>query len=207
MLLETNYPYTPHSGIGISTWPSTPAGQEAEFVAVRNLIMGLPHNLGLGVLYWNPEGVVDPNYSQGWYNGGATALFDATTSHNALQLITNNNFLAINPGDFSADGHLTHADLSASMTALSDLAAYKSQHNFTTTDLSNIGNLDGDHAITNLDLQALLVSLADSSAGAGSIAPVPEPPAAYLTIAAFAVLALNHFRMRMTGQTPKHLSA
>jgi hypothetical protein len=146
-------------------------------------MLGLPHNDGLGVLYWNPEGVLDTNYSQGWYNGGATALFDATTSHNALQVITNNNFLAINPGDFSADGHLTIADLAASMSALSNLSAYQTQHSFTTTDLSNIGNLDGDHTVTNLDLQALLVALASTSSGVGSLAPVPEPPAILLMFA------------------------
>jgi arabinogalactan endo-1,4-beta-galactosidase len=190
MVLETNYPYTTHSGIGISMWPSTPAGQEAEFVAVRNLIMGLPHNNGLGVLYWNPEGVVDPNYSQGWYNGGTTALFDATSSHNAQQLITNNNFLAIGPGDFSADGHLTIADVSASMTALSDLAAYQSQQNFTAIDLANIGNLDGDLAISNLDPQAILIALANSSSGSGSLAPVPEPAAIHLFIIASTLLVL-----------------
>jgi len=193
MLLETNYPYTPHTGIGISTWPSTPAGQEAEFLAVRNLIMGLPHNDGLGVLYWNPEGVVDPNYSQGWYNGGATALFDATSSHNALQLIANNGFLTIGPGDFSADGHLTIADISASMTALSNLSAYQSAHNFTATDLANIGNLDGDHATTNLDLQAILVALANTPSGAGSLAPVPEPPTLWLLIIGLTALSLQIF--------------
>jgi hypothetical protein len=145
----------------------------------------------MGVLYWDPEGVVDPNYSQGWYNGGATALFDATASHNALQLITNNNFLAINPGDFSADGHLTIADLPALMTALSDLSAYQSQHSFTATDLANIGNLDGDHATTNLDLQVLLVTFANTPSGTGSLAPVPEPPAILLMFAGLIALTIN----------------
>ena len=175
MLLETNYPYTTHTGIGISQWPSTPAGQEQEFLAVRNMMLGLPHNDGLGMLYWYPEAVQVPGFNI--YNGGATALFDATSSHNALQTVTNNDFLVVGPGDFNADGHLSIADVQAMMVALMDPVDFEAAHNFTNADLLKIGDLNGDHLFNNADLQSLLGMMATNatSGGAATLAVVPEP--------------------------------
>jgi hypothetical protein len=191
MVLETNYPYTPHSGIGISTWPSTQAGQEAEFVAVRNVMLSLPHNDGEGVLYWDPEGVLDSNYSQGWYNGGTTALFDATSNHNALPLLTDN-VLAPIKGDFNGDGHFNAADVSAMLSALSNLGAYEAARGFTDPDMEYLGDFNGDGVITNADLQAMIEAL---QSGEGSSEPVPEPSAGLLlACAALAVLPRSHGR-------------
>ena len=97
MLLETNYPYTTHSGLGISQWPSTPAGQEQEFIDVRNVIMNLPHNDGEGILYWYPESVQAGGFNI--YNGGATALFSSTgNAEPALSSTT---------GAFNVTGNIT----------------------------------------------------------------------------------------------------
>jgi arabinogalactan endo-1,4-beta-galactosidase len=77
MLLETNYPYSGTAN-AIPAWAATPAGQQAEFLAVRNLMTGLPGNDGEGALYWYPEAVFDSTYSSGWYDGGNNALFDSS---------------------------------------------------------------------------------------------------------------------------------
>jgi arabinogalactan endo-1,4-beta-galactosidase len=176
MILETNYPFASHSGIGISTWASTPAGQEAEFVAVRNLMLGLPHNDGTGVLWWDPEGVQVSNYSQGWYNGGTTALFDATSNHNALSALTDNVFAPIK-GDFNGDGHFNASDIPAMLSALGDLSSYQSNRAFTDPDMKFLGDFNGDGVITNADLQGMIDALI---AGQGSTDPVPEPAAGWL---------------------------
>jgi arabinogalactan endo-1,4-beta-galactosidase len=196
MILETNYPFTPHSGIGISTWPSTQAGQKAEFVAVTNLIRNLPHNVGEGVLYWNPEGVLDSNYSQGWYNGGATALFDVTSNHNALQLITDNTF-APTRGDFNGDGQFTSADLPAMLAALTDPDKFKSDAGLTSPDLRLLGDFNNDQVVNNADIQGMLQALITGSS-ADPPSAVPEPSSICLIAIAASIMAvmtyMQHFR-------------
>jgi arabinogalactan endo-1,4-beta-galactosidase len=72
MILETNYPYSSNSSY--SGWAETQAGQEQEIAAVSNVLLGLPHDAGEGLVYWYPESVQVPGYNI--YNGGDTALFD-----------------------------------------------------------------------------------------------------------------------------------
>jgi arabinogalactan endo-1,4-beta-galactosidase len=190
MLLETNYPYTTHSGIGISTWPSTPAGQEAEWVAVRNLMMTLPHNDGEGLLYWYPEAVQVPGYNI--YNGGTTALFDATSAHNAEPVITDNEFAPIK-GDFNGDGHFNAADIQAMLSALANLSAYQSARGLTNPDMTFLGDFNGDGVVNNADLQGMINSLLS---GGGSTDPVPEPAAGWLLAMGVMALLLGRSRRR-----------
>jgi subtilisin-like proprotein convertase family protein len=72
-------------------------------------------------------------------------------------------------GDFDRDGQLSISDLWALMNALQDLDAYKSTYNLTDAQLLAFGDLDGDGAVTNFEVQALIGLLA-GSAGAGSAA-------------------------------------
>ncbi len=100
MLLETDYPYTGTANSmtePISMWPATPAGQEAEFVDVRNLMLDLPHNDGEGVLYWYPEAVYDSHFNIN--NSGNTALWDS--NGNALAA------LSPTTGAFNVTGAIT----------------------------------------------------------------------------------------------------
>jgi arabinogalactan endo-1,4-beta-galactosidase len=100
MVLESDYPYTGTANSGtdpISMWPATPAGQEAEFLAIRNTVMNLPHNDGEGALYWYPEAVFDQNFSIN--NSGNTALFDS--NGNALAA------LSPTSGAFNVTGTIT----------------------------------------------------------------------------------------------------
>ena len=48
MVLETNYPWENGGSTTYAGWTYSPAGQQAEFSAVRNLVQGLPYNDGEG---------------------------------------------------------------------------------------------------------------------------------------------------------------
>jgi len=74
-------------------------------------------------------------------------------------------------GDFDRDTQLSIGDLWALMDALRDLDAYKTANNLNDAQLLAFGDLDGDGAVTNLEVQALIGLLA-GSAGAGSSAAV-----------------------------------
>jgi arabinogalactan endo-1,4-beta-galactosidase len=68
---ETNYPSSTRTGY--DGWAETAAGQAQEYMDVKNLLLSLPHNVGEGLVYWEPEGVASPGVSV--YNNGQTALF------------------------------------------------------------------------------------------------------------------------------------
>ena len=74
-------------------------------------------------------------------------------------------------GDFNRDKQRTVADVSAAMAALADLNKYQSTNSLFGADLLAVADINRDGAVTNADLQALLVLLANSpGGGAGSIA-------------------------------------
>jgi hypothetical protein len=106
------------------------------------------------------------------------------------------------PGDINRDGQVTVADISALMTALSDLSGYQSSH----PDMSDpqhlleVADVDGDGRVTNADIQALISLVANNSvsgisggSGGGSVAAVPEP--ASIVLLSFGALAIA-FRRR-----------
>jgi hypothetical protein len=96
------------------------------------------------------------------------------------------------PGDLDRDAHVTPADITATMRALADLDNYQATNNLSDPDLKTIADLNLDGTIDNLDVQALIVGLANGSlAGGGSFSTtaVPEPPA--IASAASALLALG----------------
>jgi hypothetical protein len=62
-------------------------------------------------------------------------------------------------GDFNLDGRLTADDVPAMIAALTDLNAYQASRNLTAAELTMVGDLDGDGAVTNADLQQLLENL------------------------------------------------
>jgi hypothetical protein len=80
------------------------------------------------------------------------------------------------PGDFSRDGRLTGDDLQAMLLALTDLHSYEDITGLSAEALVLLGDLNGDHAVTNADIQALL----DLLAGKGAAPSVPEPPSLLL---------------------------
>ena len=72
-------------------------------------------------------------------------------------------------GDFNQDGMTNGDDVPALMMALTDPETYKATYNLTDAKLLAFGDLDGDQAITNADLGALLALLVGSNTtGSGS---------------------------------------
>jgi O-glycosyl hydrolase len=73
-------------------------------------------------------------------------------------------------GDVDGDGQRNVSDVGTLMTALTDVNAYQTSYNLSQNDVLAVGNLDGDGAVTNLDLQAMIVTLANVGGG-GSFSP------------------------------------
>jgi hypothetical protein len=165
MVLENNYPWTT-SSVGSSMWPKTPAGQKAELEAVRDLVLGLPHGAGLGVLYWYPEAVRVKNY--GIYNNGATALFDSNlvdsfdNTHHALPALEAFEITLV-PGDYDYDRVVDAQDLAVWSGSFGALGA----------GLDADGDGDGD--VDGADFLTWQRAASWPGAAAAAEAIVPEP--------------------------------
>ncbi|HEY2759674.1 MAG TPA: hypothetical protein VGI75_03005, partial [Pirellulales bacterium] len=68
-------------------------------------------------------------------------------------------------GDANIDGNLTTADVAAMMVALVDLPSYQSNHSLSNADMAAILDVNGDSAISNADLQALISAVANAGGG------------------------------------------
>jgi hypothetical protein len=84
-------------------------------------------------------------------------------------------------GDFSRDGQLTGDDIQAMLVALTDAHAYETVKGLSDQALVLLGDLNGDHAVTNADIQPLLNLLAAS----GAAPSVPEPAGVLLAACGF----------------------
>jgi arabinogalactan endo-1,4-beta-galactosidase len=71
-------------------WYSPPSQSlQAQFLTdLQTVQQGLPNNLGMGVEYWDAEGVNIPRLSGGWFNGG-TNLPDSIYVWNGLTIFDN----------------------------------------------------------------------------------------------------------------------
>ena len=87
-------------------------------------------------------------------------------------------------GDFNLDGSVTVADIQAMLTALTDLRRYQWTKGISNADLLAIGDLNGDHRMTNADIQPLLALIA-SQPGSGSVEVVPEPESVAMMLLAW----------------------
>ena len=102
-------------------------------------------------------------------------------------------------GDFNRDGQLTATDIPAMLTALTDLRSYETAKGLSDAALVLLGDVNGDHAVDNSDIQGLL----DLVAGQGSASPatsVPEPSTCILllvgAIASFSIVRASRRRAR-----------
>ena len=71
-------------------WYSPPSQSlQAQFLTdLQTVQQGLPNNLGMGLEYWDAEGVNIPRLSGGWFNGG-TNLVDSIYVWNGLTIFDN----------------------------------------------------------------------------------------------------------------------
>ena len=81
-------------------------------------------------------------------------------------------------GDVNGDSHVNSTDITAMLTALTNLNAYQAAHpSLDIASLTDINDLNGDGAFNNLDIQGLITYL---KGGHGSLAAVPEPASCVL---------------------------
>ncbi len=159
-----------------------------------NLLVSSPHNwlgssvislLGTGTNTLGPDNqhVADGLLSTRLSDGGAQeAVMDPTLTVGTRKTLTRLDLAFLRDigwqtivmGDFNFDDRRTQADLPAMLNALTDLNKFKADHSLSTSDLLAIGDLNGDHAVTNADIQQLLDMVA-TEGGAGALAAVPEP--------------------------------
>ena len=106
------------------------------------------------------------------------------------------------PGDMNNDGVVDVTDVTAMLTALSDIQSYASSvPGFTVSDVRAIGNVNGDGHFDNSDLQALITQIANGGASTSSgTSVVPEPTSLVLLgFAASAVLVAAGWRQLPSG--------
>jgi len=117
-------------------------------------------------------------YFNGFGSGG-DAAFVATMNH-------------IVHGDFNGDGLVDAGDIGSMMNALSKLPEFQATNFVSNSDLVTMGDFDNDLKVTDLDLQGLIVYIANGGAGGGSLAEVPEPAGgAMLAVGGLIVLGLR----------------
>jgi hypothetical protein len=100
-------------------------------------------------------------------------------------------------GDVNQDNNINVADVQSLMHALADLDAFQAAHQMLTqSQISLMLNIDQESGVDNLDVQALLNLLANSSAGGGQLQAVPEPTAIALGIcgAVLVIVVGRHHR-------------
>jgi autotransporter-associated beta strand protein len=145
-----------------------------------------------------------------WPTGGLTGTFaslqlptlsgaevwDTSQLYNTGELLVVPTYV---PGDINRDGKVTVADVSALMTALSDLNSYLAAHpELSGPDnlplLMDVADVNNDGSIDNLDIQALISLLANNAASGGGggaiagvsgnseLATVPEPASMALAV-------------------------
>jgi hypothetical protein len=159
---------------------------------------------GSGGISWNTSGAglssvttdnfsAAPTFDSETYTGTAGVIgFYNSFDDDSIKPRTPLAVSTSDKGNFKLDGATDAGDISAMLSALTDLDSYQNGSNpenaFLTSDnLLALGDVNGDGKITNADLQALLDLLIS---GGESAASVPEPAAWVLMLWALAGWAI-----------------
>jgi len=125
-------------------------------------------------------GMVESGANSKFYSGMDAAV-PATFASGTLTVVIR--------GDYDRDNQLTVGDISAALSALSNLNSYQTMKGLNDAGLLAVGDVDVSGAVDNRDVQALLISLANSGGGGGT-SVVPEPTAWELALGALISLSL-----------------
>ena len=161
------------------------AGQTQPFTAIGIDQFGATLAVQPAFVWSIDSGSVGSISTAGLYSAPTSAIGSATVrATSGLASGTANVNVAWLQGDLNGDGKLTGADLSALMTALSDLSAYQTQRGISNADLLAIADIDRDNKITNADLPALIGLLTNAAAGGGAGAESANTSASVATMPA-----------------------
>lgn len=117
-----------------------------------------------------------------WWNWTTSAAAGGTNDKNytpqnkPAQQVLGEYYLA--RGDFNLDHQITNTDLQAMLTALKNVAGFKSTYFFSDADLNALGDFNGSGSFTADDLPGELALL--TGGGSGSASAVPEPASIFL---------------------------
>lgn len=125
-------------------------------------------------------GTIDSGANSKFYNGLGVVV-PATFADGMLTVVVR--------GDFDRDNQLTAGDISAALTALSNLNSYRTMKGLNDAGLLAVGDVNVSGAVDNRDVQSLLVSLANAGGG-GGLSVVPEPAAWVLALGALVSLSI-----------------
>jgi autotransporter-associated beta strand protein len=95
-------------------------------------------------------------------------------------------------GDVNQDNHVNASDVSAMLSALTNINAYKAAHpTLDAFEASDMLDVNQDGSVNNADLQSELDLLAHAGAGSSSlVTTVPEPPTSTLAVLALVAVAI-----------------
>ncbi len=110
------------------------------------------------------SGSVGSVNSTGLYTAPSSPLGTATVlvTSGSVQ-VSANLVVTYLKGDYNLDGQCDGSDLNELLNALTDISSYEIRRNLNSNDLPTLGDLDGDGALTNLDIQAMISLLISGS--------------------------------------------
>jgi hypothetical protein len=153
--------------------------------------------------YLSPSNTGPQNYQLFSFTETASSTVTRLDFHgidqNGSILLDNVMVSPLMPGDLNRDGQVNVADVLAMEQALIDLPAYQAANGLSAAQLLLLGNLDGDGAVTNADLQGLITLLANGG-GSGSLTAVPEPGAIVLLLTALPAIVFVASRSLLSGR-------
>lgn len=203
----------------ILTWDGTNANPPMQSLAIdENFVGSLIGSPNPANLYVGGQVYLDPTHSV-VYSTGLGILLEYTAGNPTPTQFAS--FFALDPqngvsvgdvifttaqgsgpklsrGDINQDNAVNVADISGLASALSDLSVYETMHQLTDPQkLKDVADVNQDDSVDNLDIQALIIMIANTeSNNAGSMAPVPEP-------ASICLIAIGAAAMLCFGRAAK----
>jgi hypothetical protein len=129
------------------------------------------------------------------YAPGSTITVGTNTPLNFTNATSS---LAPPTGDLNLDSHVNASDISSLMSALTGPASFATSAGLSASQLTTVGDVNGDTTLNLADLQKLLIKL---KTGGGSLASVPEPSSCILAALVAGLLwrSRRRFKIDLAG--------